>query len=302
LKSPGAVVRDEGCGCQESGAHGHWHSALYADPRVVGLKRVPIVWAPDLRAGADSGDDWLLFIAEQLQARALEERAAGPVLHDVNNVMTALLHEVHGALERARRGEDCVQALKRVQVAVASAAAITRGFGRARRTKRATDSAVDLHARTQEIRSLLEAVSGDDITLDVDFPRELPPAAMSPDVFARVLMNLVVNSAEAIAGRGRVSISASLASAAGSSRREEGSSDAGARVVVVVWDDGPGMPTATLERAFAPTFTTKVAGTGIGLPLVARVVRRAGGRLGIRSVEGEGTAVEIHLPVAAPQP
>ncbi len=71
------------------------------------------------------------------------------------------------------------------------------------------------------------------------------------------------------------------------------------QLVVRVEDDGPGMDARTRERAFDEFFTTKAAGSGLGLALVARVARAHGGRVKLDSDPGHGTSVEMTLPVAS---
>ena len=65
---------------------------------------------------------------------------------------------------------------------------------------------------------------------------------------------------------------------------------------LIVEDDGPGMDARTRERAFDDFYTTKAAGSGLGLAYVARVARAHGGRAHIESEEGRGTSVELALP------
>jgi signal transduction histidine kinase len=68
---------------------------------------------------------------------------------------------------------------------------------------------------------------------------------------------------------------------------------------VSIFDDGPGIPEAEIERIFLPFYSTKPQGTGLGLPLVARVIAAHGGRIAVESGEGEGTTIHIDLPPAA---
>lgn len=99
----------------------------------------------------------------------------------------------------------------------------------------------------------------------------------------QALLNVLLNAVEAMDGRGRLDVVL---------RREAG------RAVVEVTDTGPGIPEDQIERVVLPFYSTKPQGTGLGLPLVARVVSAHRGTLEIRSATGEGTAVRLSFPAA----
>jgi len=109
------------------------------------------------------------------------------------------------------------------------------------------------------------------------------PVAFDVARLRQVLLNLLRNSQEAIAGEGRIVVRAA--------RRKD---DA----VLEVADTGPGMDAATLARVFDPFFTTRAEGTGLGLSVSRTLVEAAGGRLEIESEPGKGTTARLTLPVA----
>jgi signal transduction histidine kinase len=71
-------------------------------------------------------------------------------------------------------------------------------------------------------------------------------------------------------------------------------------VAILIGDTGPGIPADVLDKIFAPFFTTKARGTGLGLAVVRKVVDRHNGTVEVESVAGQGTAFKITLPVAQP--
>jgi signal transduction histidine kinase len=101
----------------------------------------------------------------------------------------------------------------------------------------------------------------------------LPEVIADPDLMAQVVLGLVVNAAEAIGEHGLISIRTVT-------DREE--------VRVEVIDSGPGVSSADAERIFEPFFTTKASGTGLGLPMAARIVRAHGGFIEVVSGQGTG--------------
>ncbi|ACH39600.1 sensor histidine kinase PilS, PAS domain-containing [Citrifermentans bemidjiense Bem] len=122
------------------------------------------------------------------------------------------------------------------------------------------------------------------VTIENRVPEELV-VVFDKDQCSQVFWNLVVNSAEAIAGEGTIVIDACAAS---NGEKEE------ARISVR--DSGSGMKQADVKRVFEPFFTTKKGGTGLGLATVYRIVETHGGRMVVDSAEGAGTTVTLYLP------
>ena len=126
----------------------------------------------------------------------------------------------------------------------------------------------------------------------VQIDDRLPRVRASEHALTQAVLNLFVNSGEAMQSRGdgvpgHVTVRASAASD-------------GNAVLLAVSDDGPGMPESVRRRALDPFFTTKTRGmgTGLGLAMVQRVAREAGGSVWIDSAPGCGTTVTLRLPVA----
>jgi signal transduction histidine kinase len=68
-------------------------------------------------------------------------------------------------------------------------------------------------------------------------------------------------------------------------------------VLVEVADDGPGIPPDVAEKVFDPFFTTKPQGSGLGLAIVRKIVDAHDGRLDLRTAEGQGTTIQLTLPI-----
>jgi signal transduction histidine kinase len=115
----------------------------------------------------------------------------------------------------------------------------------------------------------------------------LPPVRIAPTDLFRVLVNLLVNGAQAIRRKGD-----------GGGEIELDTVVADAEVTFVVRDDGPGMSQAVLKNATKEFFSTRSDGTGLGLSQCRRLVEVTGGRFAIDSAEGDGTTVTLSLPRA----
>jgi signal transduction histidine kinase len=103
----------------------------------------------------------------------------------------------------------------------------------------------------------------------------------------KAFLNLIVNAFEALGGSGRLTVSTSYAADAGT-------------LTVTVEDTGAGMSEETMSRAFDLFYTTKPDGTGLGMSIARSVVQLHGGELGVHSRLGQGTRVQVRLPVVAP--
>lgn len=114
----------------------------------------------------------------------------------------------------------------------------------------------------------------------------LPATRVDPTALKRAVLNLLTNAVEACSEGSHVEV--------GARRAEEGG------ILVVVSDDGPGIPPEVRERLFEPFFTTKGSrGTGLGLALVRKVAQEHGGDVEVESTVGSGTTFRIRIPVAA---
>jgi two-component system cell cycle sensor histidine kinase/response regulator CckA len=142
---------------------------------------------------------------------------------------------------------------------------------------------LDLNAAIRDARKMLRRMIGEDIVIETSLDPELGCARLDPSHFVQVLMNLAVNSRDAMPRGGKFSVS---------TRRIDG------EALVEISDTGCGMSPEVLEKMFEPFFTTKGAGkgTGLGLAVVHGIVVQAGGRVEVASQPGLGATFRIYLP------
>ncbi len=141
------------------------------------------------------------------------------------------------------------------------------------------------------------------IELAVRIAPQLPTVLADGTAVHQVLMNLLTNSAQAMATGGRLEISASPLYVRDSVARANPSLREGTYISLEVRDTGPGMSRDTIGRAFEPFFTTKPQGegTGLGLAMVHGIMREHDGSVQIESEEGVGTLVRCLFPVLEPE-
>jgi PAS domain S-box-containing protein len=116
--------------------------------------------------------------------------------------------------------------------------------------------------------------------------RRLPEIWADPDKLKEALVNLLVNSCEAMGNGGLIVIQ----------EEEIAQEPSGREVIVRIIDNGPGIPESIQDKLFKPFFSTKEEGTGLGLSITARIAEEHGGKLELRSREGTGATFVITLP------
>jgi len=138
----------------------------------------------------------------------------------------------------------------------------------------------------EEIESATRQVFPDavptDIKLKPRFHGPFPPLLMQRGHLAEIIVNLLLNAREALAGHGTISITAATT-------RDRA-------VEITVADDGPGIPPQNLGRLFEAYFTTKEKGTGLGLAIVKHNAELYGGSVRVQSVLGQGAKFTVLLP------
>jgi two-component system nitrogen regulation sensor histidine kinase NtrY len=144
---------------------------------------------------------------------------------------------------------------------------------------------VDLSSAFEKVLRLLAPRMGG-IKVERRF-EELPPVSADEDQIARMLTNLVLNAIEAMTGSGRLVLVL---------ERARPRSGRGRWVRIAIADSGPGMSEEVRRSLFTPYFTTKTAGTGLGLVIAQRIAEQHHGRISVASEEGRGTVVEVLMP------
>jgi signal transduction histidine kinase len=137
------------------------------------------------------------------------------------------------------------------------------------------------------------------VSVHLDVAPTLPMIDGDHHQLCQVFTNLLTNAFEALDGKGRIDITA-VADAL--EQDPAFASDPHAPtpgVIVDVSDDGPGVPTDLSDRIFDPFFTTKPQGSGLGLPIVRKIVDAHDGRIDLNSTLGQGTRFRVTLPVSS---
>jgi two-component system cell cycle sensor histidine kinase/response regulator CckA len=240
--------------------------------------------------------------AEEALRRAAKEESlsvlAGGVAHDFNNLLAVILGHAALALKQLHEGSAARAHVEKVAFAVERASDLTRQMlaysGRGHFVVQPTD----LNLLVRENVPLLEVALPKSVRLESRLASGLPHVDADVGQLQQVLMNLVINAAEAIGDRGgTVAITTGVREVAwGDAELWRASGQPlspGRYVALEVCDDGPGMAPETLDRIFEPFFTTKFTGRGLGLAAVLGVVRGHHGALSVDSAPGKGTVFRL---------
>ena len=221
----------------------------------------------------------------------------GGVAHDFNNLLMAVL----GSLEliRKRLPEDPKLKLllnNAFEGARRGVSLSQRMLSFARRQELSL-SAVDIKTLVSGMSDMLDRSLGPLMKIETDISEGLPTIKADANQLETALLNLTVNSRDAMPAGGTIKISARLVTTPPMMGSKALNSEC---VVLTVSDTGEGMDPDTLSRALEPFFTTKGIGkgTGLGLSMVHGITEQLGGRLRIESRKGKGTSVELWLPLA----
>jgi signal transduction histidine kinase len=221
-----------------------------------------------------------------LEAQRMEPigRLASGVAHDFNN----LLGVIRGVsdLLRVRMGEPeaALKLLDDLDNATTRATLMTKRLLSLARQRTLGPRSSNLSAVARELAPLLERLIGDQVDLIVQDEARSAQVSISQSELEQLILNLAVNARDAMPSGGRLEVTI-----------RDGADN---MVELVVVDTGVGMSDEVLASAFAPFFTTKGTGTGLGLVTVKDIVDRAGGRLEVKSQVNHGTTFTIQFPRA----
>ena len=227
---------------------------------------------------------------------------AGGVAHDFNNLLTGILGNASLAFERMPAEHPNRALIQEVMHAAEHAADLTRQLLAYAGKGRFVMRNIDMAALVREISGLVQTSIPKPVQMRFQLD-PAPPIFADPGQMQQIVMNLVINAAEAIGpGGGTVTVRTGVERidqqylSTISSTAEQ--LQPGNYVMVEVQDTGCGMDQETLKRIFDPFFTTKFAGRGLGLSAVLGIVRAHQGALKVESEPACGTTFHLLFPVS----
>jgi PAS domain S-box-containing protein len=242
-----------------------------------------------------------MTLAEQLrQSQKMEAigQLAGGVAHDFNNLLTVingysemLLDEL--APEDTRRAD-----LEHIKEAGERAASLTSQLLAFSRRQMLQPMILDINQETVAAGKILRRLIGENIEIAIHPRASCGMIMADPAQIQQVILNLAINSRDAMPEGGRLTIETADAVLDEGQVRSQGFGKTGQYVMLTISDTGIGMDKPTQARVFEPFFTTKELGkgTGLGLSTVYGIIKQSGGLILVDSLEGMGTTFRIYFP------
>lgn len=227
------------------------------------------------------------------QSRKLEAlgQLAGGIAHDFNNLLMAITGSLELLQKRLPNDAQIAKLLGNALQGAHRGAALTARLLAFSRQQPLEPQPVNLPDLIRGLGDLLAISLGHQIKVEVRASLSVPPAMVDPSQLELALLNVAANARDAMPQGGTLTINIACANGDTAGLKE------GNYVRLAVSDTGTGMDDETLARATDPFFTTKgPLGTGLGLSVVHGLLEDSGGRLVLKSRQGEGTTVEFWLP------
>ena len=218
---------------------------------------------------------------------------AGGIAHDFNNILTAVMGNLALARLDVDAAEPAAANLQAAETATLRARDLTQQLLTFAKGGEPVRAAVELEAVLREVTSF--TLHGSQVRATFDFPAGLWPADVDKGQISRVVQNLVINALQAMPSGGRLGLSARN-DRVGAGRPGLPPGDF---VQIAISDSGEGINPDHLPRIFDPYFTTKKAGSGLGLAAVYSIIKKHQGHIEVESQPGAGTTFRIWLPALA---
>lgn len=231
---------------------------------------------------------------------------AGGIAHDFNNILGVIINYAQFVIDELDEKSSVRSDVEEIWRAARRGAALTRQLTLFSRHESQTLEAIDLNDVVSELEALLARTLGEHIELKTDLSADLWPIEADRGQIEQALVNLALNSRDAMREGGTLTVSTANVELDESEAVLHPNVEAGPFVRLTVEDTGIGMDGEVAARAFEPFFTTKPQGegTGLGLAIVYGIVTSAGGTATISSEPGRGTAISTRFPAtgAAAEP
>ena len=235
------------------------------------------------------------WLAQKMEAIG---RLAGGVAHDFNNLLSVINGYSDLAMHRLSKNHMLQKDLSMIFQAGKKAEALTRQLLAFSRRQVMQPRIIDLNILIDDLEKMLKRLIEEDIQLITQKDPDLGAVKADPTQIEQVLLNLAVNSRDAMPQGGKLIIETSNVLLSSDLVHERVTMAAGPYVLIVVTDTGVGMDEQTMANIFEPFFTTKEKGkgTGLGLSTVYGIIKQSGGYIWVYSEPGKGTTFKIYLP------
>jgi PAS domain S-box-containing protein len=261
--------------------------------------------ATDITERKRAEEERLKLEQQILHAQKLESLGvlAGGIAHDFNNILMAIIGNAELALMKINKESPATDNLHRIEQAAARAADLAKQMLAYSGKGKFIIESINLNILLEEMLHMLEVSISKKAVLRLNLHQHLPEVEGDITQIRQIVMNLVINSSEAIGDKsGVIAISTGCMDCDRSYLKDvwldENLTD-GLYVYLEVADSGCGMDKETLSKLFDPFFTTKFTGRGLGMAAVLGIVRGHRGAIKVYSEPNRGTTFKILLPASS---
>jgi two-component system, cell cycle sensor histidine kinase and response regulator CckA len=260
----------------------------------------------------DSGAvDYLEVFAEDVTERRVLERQlrmaqkmeavgrlSGGIAHDFNNLLGVIIGYSQVLKRSLGQGSASFEYAEEIEKASQRAVALTRQLLAFSRQQVLAPAILNLNTLVSDMEKMLPRLLGEDVALNFTLEPNLGQVKADPGQIEQVIMNLTVNSRDAMPNGGKLTIETLNVDLDVAYTRQHPGSRVGKYVMLAVTDTGTGIDPEIQSQIFEPFFTTKERdkGTGLGLATVYGVVKQSGGYIAVDSEKGKGARFSVYLP------
>ncbi|HUX19879.1 MAG TPA: PAS domain-containing protein [Spirochaetia bacterium] len=237
-----------------------------------------------------------LFQSQKMEAIG---HLAGGIAHDFNNMLTVIMGVGEMLQERLTGSDDLIAFVDSILSAARKSASLTHQLLAFSRKQLLHPERIDVNVVIKDAEKLLRRIVGDNIRIVTSFQENLGYALLDQSQVHQIVLNLVVNSREAIVGSGTITIVTERFVAGDELFLSSGKLPRGTYVRLTISDTGSGMDEETISHVFEPFYTTKSTGTGLGLATVYGIVQQSNGQIDLQSKPNEGTIFSVYFPLTA---
>ena len=225
---------------------------------------------------------------------------AGGIAHDFNNILGVIINYARFAAGGVPPDSPAHADIEEIRRAAERGVGLVRQLMILARREAGVSVVFDLNELITGLDGFMRSTIGEHVRVERRLNPELWPIAEDPARIEQVLINLAVNSRDAMPGGGTLTFETDNVELGHSEVQIQPGVEPGRFVRLAVTDTGMGMDSEVAARAFEPMFTTKASGqgTGLGLATVYTIVIQARGLIDLSSEPGSGTSIEIFLPAS----
>ena len=237
---------------------------------------------------------------QQAQKMELVGQLAGGIAHDFNNALTTILGNTELLLETVDASSPLFSKLNDIRQSARQSTELTRQLLGFARMQPVQPRVFELDQALQHLMPVLGRLIGENIELEFNPSNSRAMVCVDPAQIDQIVTHLCVNARDAISGNGKISIATAAVHVEETDcKAGHPCKISGEYLKLSVTDTGCGIDELTLPHIFEPYFSTRVTGkgSGLGLSSVDGIVRQNSGYIDIRSRKGEGTRIDIYLPL-----